>query len=80
MTALTVRIPDDKYRRLKALAQVRGVSVNRLVDEMATMMLTEFDAETRFLARAKRGQGRINEGLVLLDKAMGNEHKKGGSP
>lgn len=42
MTALTVRIPDDKYRRLKTLAQVRGVSVNRLVDEMATMMLTEF--------------------------------------
>lgn len=77
MTALTVRIPDDKYRRLKTLAQVRGVSVNRLVDEMATMMLTEFDAETRFLARVERGQGRIDEGLALLDKAMGDAKSMG---
>lgn len=63
---------SDKYRRLKTLAQARGVSVNRLVDEMATMMLTEFDMETRFLARVDRGQGRIEEGLALLDKALGD--------
>jgi hypothetical protein len=62
----------NKYRRLKTLAQARGVSVNRLVNEMATMMLTEFDMETRFLARVDRGQGRIEEGLTLLDKAMGD--------
>lgn len=70
MTALTVRLADDKYRRLKALAQARGTSVNRLVDEMATMMLAEFDAETRFKARAERGCNREAEGLRLLDKAM----------
>lgn len=69
MTALTVRLPDDKYRRLKALAQQRGTSVNRLVDEMATLLLAEFDAETRFTVRAQRGQGRQAEGLALLDKA-----------
>jgi predicted transcriptional regulator len=29
MTALTVRLPDEKYQRLKALARARGASVNR---------------------------------------------------
>ncbi|MDO8844109.1 hypothetical protein [Methylicorpusculum sp.] len=48
MTALTVRLPDDKYRRLKEVAHQRGTSVNRLIDEMATLMLAELDAETRF--------------------------------
>jgi len=45
------------------------MSVNRLVDEMATLMLAEFDAETRFAVRAHRGRGRETEGLTLLDKA-----------
>lgn len=71
MTALTVRFADDKYQRLKLLAQARGTSVNRLVDEMATAMLAEFDAETRFLIRANRGKGREAEGLALLAKAAG---------
>ena len=68
MTALTVGIPDEKYQRLKLLAQARGTSVNRLVDEMATAMLAENDAETRFLIRASRGKGREAEGLALLAK------------
>lgn len=65
-----MRFPDEKYRRLKTLARARGTSVNRLVDEMATLMIAEFDAETRFQARAERGCGRTDEGLALLDKAM----------
>ncbi|WP_018866950.1 MULTISPECIES: hypothetical protein [unclassified Thioalkalivibrio] len=64
-------MPDEKYERLKALARERGTSVNRLVDEMATLMIAEHDAETRFRVRAQRGQGREQEGLALLDKAMG---------
>lgn len=75
MTALTVRLPDEKYRRLKALARARGTSVNRLVDEMATLMIAEFDAETRYQTRATRGRGRAEEGLMLLDKAMGKESR-----
>jgi len=58
MTALTVRLPNDKHARLKTLARRRGTSVNRLIEEMATLTLAEFDAETRFLARAARGRGR----------------------
>ncbi len=69
MSALTVRLPDDKHRRLKALAQSRGTSVNRLIDEMATLMLAEFDAETRFRLRAERGAGKYERGLELLRKA-----------
>lgn len=71
MSALTVRLPDEKYRRLKALAQSRGTSVNRLIDEMATLMLAEFDAETRFRLRAERDANRSERGLELLDKAAG---------
>ena len=71
MTALTVRLPDEKHRRLKALARSRGTPLNRLIDEMTTLMLAEFDAETRFRARAKRGAGKAKRGLALLEKAMG---------
>jgi predicted transcriptional regulator len=70
MTAMTVRLADEKYRRLKALAHARGTSINRLVDEMATLMLAEFDAETRFQVRAARGQGQTALGLELLEKAI----------
>jgi len=70
MAALTVRLPDDKHRRLKALAASRGTPLNRLIDEMTTLMLAEFDAETRFRVRASQGAGREVEGLALLDKAM----------
>lgn len=69
MTALTVRLPDEKHRRLKALAKSRGTPLNRLIDEMTTLMLAEFDAETRFKLRAEHGAEREAEGLALLAKA-----------
>ena len=69
MTALTLRLPDDKHQRLRALAKTRGTTINRLLDEMTTLMLAEFDAETRFKLRAARGAGRSEVGLALLDKA-----------
>ena len=69
MSALTIRLPDDKYRRLKELSQRRHTSVNRLIDEMATLMLAEFDAETRFQLRAGRGRGKADRGIALLEKA-----------
>ena len=69
MTALTVRLPDDKHRRLKALAKSRGTPLNRLIDEMTSLMLAEFDAETRFKIRATQGEGRRDRGLALLQKA-----------
>jgi len=69
MSALTIRLPNDKHRRLKELSKRRGTSLNRLIDEMTTLMLAEFDAETRFALRAARGKGRVVRGLELLRKA-----------
>ena len=71
MAALTVRLPDEKHRRLKALAKSRGTPLNRLIDEMTTMMLAEFDAETRFRLRAAHGEGKVERGLALLKKTAG---------
>lgn len=73
MTALTLRLPDEKHRRLKALAQSRGTPINRLLEEMTTLMLAEFDAETRFNVRAARGASRDGRGLELLQKARAEQ-------
>ena len=69
MSALTIRLPDEKYARLKRLSKRRGTSVNRLIDELTTLALAEFDAETRFLIRARRGRGKVGRALELLEKA-----------
>jgi hypothetical protein len=45
------------------------MSVNKLIDEVATMLLTEFDAETRFRLRVARGAGKARRALALLEKA-----------
>ncbi len=74
MSALTIRLPDDKHQRLKELSKRRGTSLNRLIDEMATLMLVEFDAETRFALRATKGQGKNARGLALLRKAAGGDN------
>ena len=68
MSALMVRLSDEKHQRLKALAKSRGTPLNRLIDEMSTIMLAEFDAETRFAVRAARGAGREERCLELLQK------------
>jgi len=69
MAALIIRMPDDKRDRLKDLARARKQSVTKLFDEMATVLLTQYDAETRFRARAARGAGGVKRGLKLLAKA-----------
>ena len=69
MSALTLRLPNDKHARLRSLARRRGTSVNRLIEEMATVMIAEADAETRFLIRANQGCGHDARGLELLRKA-----------
>jgi predicted transcriptional regulator len=66
MATLTIRIPDDKHSRLKALAKYRHISVNKLVDELSTQAIAEFDSEMRF--RALAATGNIDEGLAILDK------------
>jgi len=72
MSALIVRLPEEKRARLKDLAKVRKVSVNKLVEEMATVLLADFDAEVRFQVRAARGAGKRSRGRALLQKAAGH--------
>lgn len=66
MATLTIRLPDEKYARLKAIAQARGISVNKLMEELSTLALAEFDAQTRFQALAM--QGDVARGLAILDQ------------
>jgi hypothetical protein len=66
MGTLTVRLPDDKHSRLKQLAESRGISINKLIEELSTIALTEFDAHTRFKAMAVQGDPEV--GLRLLDR------------
>ena len=66
MATMTIRIPDDKHSRLKALARHRHVSVNKLIEELSTQALAEFDSEVRFRALAARGD--VARGLEILDK------------
>lgn len=66
MATLTIRLPDDKHDRLKELAQSRGISVNKLIEELSTIALVEFDTFTRFKAMAARGNPQA--GLRLLEK------------
>jgi predicted transcriptional regulator len=66
MSILTIRLPDDKHARLRQLARHRDISVNKLVEELATISIAEFDAETRFRALAARGS--VQKGLAILDQ------------
>ena len=66
MSTLTIRIPDDKHARLRQLAKFREISVNKLIEELATISIAEFDAETRFRALASKGS--IKAGLAILEK------------
>ncbi len=66
MATLTIRLPDDKHNRLKALATHRKMSINKLIEEMSTQTLAEFDSEIRFRSLASLGD--TKRGLELLDK------------
>ena len=66
MATMTIRLPDDKHERLKALAAHKKISVNKLMEELSTQALAEFDSEVRF--RALAAVGKPNLGLDILGK------------
>jgi predicted transcriptional regulator len=66
VSTVTIRLPDDKHARLRQLAKHRDLSVNKLMEELATISIAEFDAESRFRAMAARGT--TEKGLALLDQ------------
>jgi arginine deiminase len=66
MSTLTLRLAQEKHARLRQLAASQGISMNRLMDELATVALVQHDAEVRFRLRASRGSA--EKGIKILDK------------
>ena len=66
MATLTIRIPDAHRDRLAAMAARRGLSLNKLMEELSVRALAEHDTEMRFRMRAARGDAA--RGLKLLDE------------
>ena len=66
MSTLTIRLPDDTAQRLKNLATTRGLSINKLMEELSTQAIAAFDAETRF--RTLAASGDAAQALAILDR------------
>ncbi len=66
MSTLTIRLPDDTAQRLKSLARSRGLSINKLMEELSAQAIAAFDVETRF--RALAASGNATQALAILDR------------
>jgi predicted transcriptional regulator len=66
MATLTISLPDDKHQKLQQLAEIRGISVNKLMEELSTIAVAEFNAYKRFQLMAAKGNPEV--GLRLLNK------------
>ncbi len=66
MGTLTIRLPDDTAARLKALACSRGLSMNKLIEELTAQALAAWDTENHFRALAATGD--VRQALDILDR------------
>ena len=66
MTTLSIRLPDDMAERLKKIAKIRDISVNKLMFELSAQVLAEEEAKQRFIAAQLRGNPK--RALQLLDE------------
>src|SRR5262249_43865727 len=55
MSTSTIRMPQERHARLRHLAKARGISINRLVEELSTVASTQHDTDMCFRALAARG-------------------------
>jgi hypothetical protein len=62
MSVVTLRIPQGRHERLKTLAKARGVSVNKLLEELSTVALVQHDVAVRFRAMAAKGSAETGLG------------------
>lgn len=74
MSTLTIRLPDDTAERLKAMAKSRGLSTNKLVEQLSAQALSAWDTENHF--RAVAATGDVNLALAILDR-LGTEDRTG---
>ena len=66
MSTLTIRLPDDWAQRLKSLAQSRGLSMNKLMEQPSAHALAAWDTENHFRAMAVTGD--VQKALAVLDR------------
>ena len=66
MSTLTIRLPEDTVQRLKLLAQSRGLSMNKLVEQLSAHALAAWDTENHFRAMAATGE--VGKALAVLDR------------
>ena len=66
MSTLTIRLPDDTAQRLKSLAQSRGLSMNKLMEQLSAHALSAWDTENYF--RAVAATGDVKKALAVLDR------------
>ncbi len=66
MSTLTIRLPDNTAQRLKDLARSRGLSMNKLVEELSAQALASWDTENKF--RALAATGNLDKALAVLDR------------
>ena len=55
MKTIPYRCDDSRHKALLGAARATGTSVQRLFDNFVTHVITERQAEARFLIRQKRG-------------------------
>jgi predicted transcriptional regulator len=75
MSTLTIRLPDDTAERLKALARSRGLSTNKLVEQLSAHALAAWDTENHFRALAATGD--VNRALAILDRLDAEDGRAG---
>ena len=66
MAMTTCRLPDDTAERLKSRSCSRGLSTNKLVEELSAQALAAWDTENHFKAMAATGD--IQQALAILDR------------
>jgi len=66
VSTVTLRLPDDTCQRLKQLAASRGISLNKLMEELGTAAIAVHDAEVRF--RALAGGADRKRALAVLER------------
>ena len=66
MSTLTIRLPEDTAQRLKSLAQSRGLSMNKLIEQLSAHALSSWDTENHFRAMAATGD--VRQALAVLDR------------
>ena len=74
MSVVTLRLPKDQHQRLKAMAQSRGINLNKLLEQITAQALTENDIELRY--RRIAAIGSAERGLELLDKLDRSEREQ----